>query len=776
MRSDQWKKLKGHRAIRRKRTRVILIATVALLFVALPQIFNAHAGDKKKVAAGLVFLVNTTDDHNDLSCDSQDCTLAEAIAASNNAPTADTIQFSVTGTINLMTALADITDSVTIQGPGAGQLTLNQNSTTAFRIFNVTTTGTATVSGLTLNKGAAPTASGGAGGGILNGNSGTVKVDNCIFTRNIGRVGGGIANTGTGTVNVDNCMMENNGADARGGCIYNDTGLVNVTNSTFSNNRAGDEGGGVSNVNGVVNVTNCTFNNNSAGRSGGSIGNINPIAVVNITNTTINDSQAAFEGGGVYAFSGAINITNSTINNNRSSSLFGGGISIGGTITITNSTISGNTSNTLGGGIYVKKTATANISNSTINGNSTNGNGGGIAIEDNNPNPTSGTVNVKSTIIAANSANIGKDVHGAFTSQGFNLISRTDFSTGFTQPTDLTGVEGTPVNPMLDPNGLQDNGGPTKTIALLCGSPAIDKGISNALTTDQRDTGFPRVIDDSFIVNASGGDGADIGAFELAVCNHPPVAQCRNIQASAGSNCQASITAAQIDNGSFDPDPGDAIATRTLDTSGPFGLGAHTVVLTVTDTHGAMSSCTATVTVVDTTPPTITCPANIIIQTATAGNPSVVVNYPPPTASDNCGAVTVVCSPPSGASFPLGTTTVTCTATDGAGNTASCSFTVTVFDVCVQDDTSRDTLLFNSHTGDYLYRRCGSGGFTLSGRGSVRVQGSSFILDHNALDRRLLARIDNNQKRGTASLQVFPSGTSFAITDRNTDNNTCACP
>src|SRR5205085_4228955 len=101
--------------------------------------------------------------------------------------------------------------------------------------------------------------------------------------------------------------------------------------------------------------------------------------------------------------------------------------------------------------------------------------------------------------------------------------------------------------------------------------------------------------------NASGGDGADIGAFELAVCNHPPVAQCRNIQVSADSNCQVSITAAQIDNGSFDPDPGDAIATRTLDSSGPFGLGAHTVVLTVTDTHGAMSSCTATVTVVDTT-------------------------------------------------------------------------------------------------------------------------------------------------------------------------------
>jgi hypothetical protein len=773
MSSDQWKTPAGHRTAGRRGLGPILMATVALLLVALPQIFNAHAGSKKKAVGGLLFLVNTTDDHNDLSCDSQDCTLAEAIDASNNAPTADTIQFSVTGTINLMTALADLTDSVTIQGPGADQLTLNQNSTTAFRIFNVTTTGTTVISGLRLDRGSALSSPGGLGGGILNDSTGTVTVNDCIFNFNFAKFGGGIANSSTGTVNVNNCVMADNAANMGGGCIYNNGGTISVTNSTFSKGGASFEGGGILNANGVVNVTNSTFSEINAGQSGGSIANLNPTGIVNITNTTINDNRAVLQGGGVYAFSGTINITTSTINNNRSSE--GGGLSNGGTVTITNSTISDNTSITLGGGIYVLKTGTTNISNSTINGNSTNGNGGGIAIEDNSPDPITGVANVKSTIIAANSANIGNDVHGPFTSQGFNLISRTDFSTGFTQPTDLTGVDGTPLNPMLDPDGLQDNGGPTKTIALLCGSPAIDKGISNGLTTDQRDTGFPRVVDDSFIPNASGGDGADIGAFELGVCNHPPVAQCRNIQVSAGSNCQASIAAAQIDNGSFDPDPGDAIATRTLDNSGPFGLGAHTVVLTVTDTHGAMSSCTATVTVVDTTPPAITCPANIIIQTTNAGNPSVVVNYPPPTVSDNCGAVTVVCSPPSGASFPRGTTTVTCTATDGAGNTASCSFTVTVFDVCVQDDTTRDVLLFNSQTGDYLYRRCGAGGVMLSGRGSVRVQGSFFILEHNTSDRRIMARIDNSQKKGTASVQIFPSGAIFTITDRSTDNNTCTC-
>jgi hypothetical protein len=56
------------------------------------------------------------------------------------------------------------------------------------------------------------------------------------------------------------------------------------------------------------------------------------------------------------------------------------------------------------------------------------------------------------------------------------------------------------------------------------------------------------------------------------------------------------------------------------------------------------------------------------------------VNYPAPLASGGTGNVVVVCNPPSGSVFPVGTTTVTCTATDAAGNSASCSFNVTVSD------------------------------------------------------------------------------------------------
>src|SRR5688500_4718441 len=75
------------------------------------------------------FTVNRTDDHNDGSCDSLDCTLREAISAANSNVGADTINFSVTGTINLATALPAINDDLAINGPGANQLTVQRSTT-----------------------------------------------------------------------------------------------------------------------------------------------------------------------------------------------------------------------------------------------------------------------------------------------------------------------------------------------------------------------------------------------------------------------------------------------------------------------------------------------------------------------------------------------------------------------------------------------------------------------------------------------------------------------
>ena len=97
---------------------------------------------------------------------------------------------------------------------------------------------------------------------------------------------------------------------------------------------------------------------------------------------------------------------------------------------------------------------------------------------------------------------------------------------------------------------------------------------------------------------------------------------------------------------------------------------------TVTCSSSITGSCTFTVTVQDNQAPTITCPANQSVN----GSGPTVVNYPAPTASDNCGSATVTCVPASGSSFAVGTTTVTCTASDASqvSPDATCTFTVTV--------------------------------------------------------------------------------------------------
>src|SRR5882724_4408526 len=95
------------------------------------------------------------------------------------------------------------------------------------------------------------------------------------------------------------------------------------------------------------------------------------------------------------------------------------------------------------------------------------------------------------------------------------------------------------------------------------------------------------------------------------------------------------------------------------------------------------------------------------------------------------------------------------------------------FDVCLQDDSSGDTLKINSTTGDYQFTKCG--GLVLSGMGTLIKRGSIITLQHYGPDRRVLATIDNAVNKGFASIQVFSQGTTFTITDRNTTNNTCAC-
>ena len=563
------KKPSGKLFATRKRLTLGLSVLVALLFAGLPALRQAEFSRKVSAQQGttpaivfpILYVVDSTGDGdnaplNSTGCDdgTGHCTLRAAIEAANfHSGVADTIHFNIPTTdpgyngtswiINLGTALPDVSDPVTITGLGADKLVVQRNSSTQFRIFNVNTTGTVNISGLTIAGGFAPSNT--VGGGIQNVNA-TLNFTNITITNNSAVQGGGIDNQGTmtiansmisgnsgsssqagggiynsGTMTIANSTISGNSAPSgEGGGIFNSfggsgNGTATISNSTITNNTAHSSGGGIDNLGSTVTVTNSTITNNSAqiGTGGGIFGG------ANVTNSTISGNSAV-QGGGINA-TGIVNVMSSTISGNTgSSSQAGGGIyNSGGTLTVTNSTISGNTSPSGdGGGIFnafgLNSAGTATITNSTITNNTAHGNGGGI------DNQFGSTFTVKSSIMALNTAaGSGPDAFSTFTSSGFNLIGKTDGSTGFTAATDQTGTIASPLDPKLDPGGLKYNGGPTQTIALLFGSPAIDKGTSvgltGTLTTDQRGTGFPRTFDDPGVPNASGGDGTDIGAYEF---------------------------------------------------------------------------------------------------------------------------------------------------------------------------------------------------------------------------------------------------------------------
>ncbi|MGB5052107.1 MAG: FG-GAP-like repeat-containing protein, partial [Caldilineaceae bacterium] len=406
----------------------------------------------------------------------------------------------VVSPISLTTGEIVIDKDLTIQGPGANLLTVERDTAAAdFRIFTINGGVTATISGLTIENGRATgPGSGSYGGGILT--TGTLDLTDVAVSNNLAGSGGGIAMEGSSTLTLTDCLVNMNSATSGGG-INTDfgTGTIQINSSVISNNTATGSGGGIRN---------------------------NHIGIVNVIESTISGNSGGFAGGGIINL-GTLNVTNSTLIGNFANS--GGGITNVGsfaTATVVNSTISGNmATNGSGGGVANETAATLAVNNSTFTLNTaTSSSGGGIW--------NGGNAAISSSIVSGNSSTVsGPDGFGVFTSQGYNLIGKTDGSIGFTQPTDLTGTIASPLDALLAP--LANNGGPTETHALCAGagiphasctgvSPAIDKGINAVvpLTTDQRGAGFPRTVDNPSITPAAGGDDTDIGAFE--VNNTPP--------------------------------------------------------------------------------------------------------------------------------------------------------------------------------------------------------------------------------------------------------------
>jgi len=436
-------------------------------------------------------------------------TLRAAIVQANGDTEPDEITFasSLTGTINLTSALPSLLGTVSIEGPGASSLTVNRSAdagTPSFRIFEVSAGANATISGLTVSGGLTTD----HGGGIDN--AGTLALVGTVVSRNTSAIavgdlaGGGISNSGTLTI-TDSAVTENSlrtikvnlqpwGGNTRGAGIYN-SGVMTVTNSTISDNTA--------NAAEVV--------DNTQGAFGGGIFNSGSLSINNSTlngNTTTGEAiiyPGISKGAGIYS-TGPLAIANSTLSDNEAIATDFGGISSGGAIdcsgttVVTNTTFSGNTvigSNSrpapggaAGGAILNSGTLTVTFSTFSSN-KSTASN---PPLGDNIVN--SGNLTLASDIFTNPD---GFNVENSplpqvtFLSLGHNLFS--DAPNLPLATTDLINTD-----PLLGP--LADNGGPTRTMALLPGSPAIDAGSIVSGVTDQR--GVPRTW----------GSAPDIGAFE----------------------------------------------------------------------------------------------------------------------------------------------------------------------------------------------------------------------------------------------------------------------
>jgi hypothetical protein len=446
---------------------------------------------------GTITVVNTDD--------SGPGSLRAAIAS---AAPGDSINFSLTypATISLLTTLT-LGPNVTIQGPGASNLTISGQDSVV--VFLLNAGGIATLSGLTIARGSSL-----LGGGIFN--AGTLTLTDCNVSGNLQgtQLGGGIFNAGDLTLNNSTVSTNSAGLGPNhfGGGIYNFQGNVILNNSSVADNTAGDSGGGIYNSSGSLTAnTSVVFGNSAGGSSfgGGIFSSSGPLI---LTNSTISGNFAGDSGGGIFIDTlSSVSLFNSTVADNTAGNS-GGGLSARTTdpagSALTNSTLSGNVSR-FGGGIDNDGTLT--VINSTVSGNvalHTSGPaGGGISSR---LGPPAASLALRHSIVASNGGGNCDlvEAEGSFgfgVSFGYNLSDdATCQSLLLLDPTDRNN---TPAG--LDPGGLKYHGGATSTIALLSTSVAVNAIPLSACNNPNRDAtdqrGVPRPQ----------GPACDIGAYEF---------------------------------------------------------------------------------------------------------------------------------------------------------------------------------------------------------------------------------------------------------------------
>ena len=238
-----------------------------------------------------------------------------------------------------------------------------------------------------------------------------------------------------------------------------------------------------------------------SGRNSSRVFEIDSNVTASLSRLTITGGSATGSGGGLYN-DGTATLANCTVSGNSASTGGGGGLYNDGTatLTLTDCTVSGNSAGT-GGGLDNESTATL-THDCTVSGNSASTGGGlyndgkatlyACTVSGNSASTGGGlygtnsaTLNITDTIVAGNTFpdNEASDISG--TAQGVNNLIGTGGSGGLTSGTNANVVLTSLATLGLAP--LANNGGPTQTMALLAGSPAIEAGTAvSGITTDQR--------------------------------------------------------------------------------------------------------------------------------------------------------------------------------------------------------------------------------------------------------------------------------------------------
>ena len=421
------------------------------------------------------------------------------------------------GTLSLTNTAA----TINIEGTGTSLLTISGNG--AFGIFAIAPGVTADFTGLTLIDGSAAT----SGGAISN--AGNLTVTDSALTDNAATSGSGAGIINTGSLIVSNSSFSQNAATYYGGAIFNNGGTTSVTSSTFVGNATiYGLGGGIDNQGGNLTVTGSTFLDNSS-FEGGAI--FNRAGTTSVTTTTIM-GNSAYQGGGLFNDGtgnalGTLTLTDSTLAGN--SAFQGGAISnnFDGVMTIVASTLANNTATQYGGAIDQVGTLTVISGTIAYNVAVVGGISGGI-------DAYSGTTALYDTIVVLNTIGTGtnapaSDIVGSVSAaSSYNLVG----TGGLTNKVNnnLVGV----TNPGLAAT-LANNGGPTETLALLTGSPAIGAGSATITgvpvpTTDQR--GLP--------LNSP----PDIGAYQTQVIVTPTVSKPASLDAAVANVTTAAVPVA----------------------------------------------------------------------------------------------------------------------------------------------------------------------------------------------------------------------------------------